>query len=78
MVAERARGRVRRDDRRLGERDGLHVRLLGRMRQVDHDADAIHLGDDLLAEIAEAVVQPLAVGFAGVRVGELAVPVVRE
>ena len=48
------------------------------MREVDHDADAVQFGDDLLAEIAQAVVQPLAGRLAGIRVGELAVTVVRE
>ncbi len=48
------------------------------MREVDHDADPVQFGDDLLAEIAQAVVQPLAGRLAGVRVGELAVTVVRE
>ena len=31
---------------------------LRRVREVDHDADAVQLGDDLLAEGAQAVVQP--------------------
>ena len=48
------------------------------MREVDHDADAVELGDDLLAEIAQAVVRPLAARFAVVGVGQLAVAVVRE
>jgi hypothetical protein len=48
------------------------------VREVHHDADAVHLGDDLLAEIAEAVVEPLAAGLAGVRVGELAVTVMGQ
>ena len=48
------------------------------MREVDHDADAVELGDHLLAELAQAVVRPLAARLAGVRVGQLAVPVVRQ
>ena len=47
-----ARRRMRRDDRRLRQRQRLHHRLLRRMRDVDHDADPVHLGDDLLAERA--------------------------
>ena len=48
------------------------------MREIDHDPPLVHLGNHLLAHLAEAVVQPLAVALAGVRVGELAVAVVRE
>ena len=54
------------------------IDCLRRMRDVDHDAESVHLGDDLLAERRQAVVQPPAVALAGVRVGELAVAVVRE
>ena len=78
VVGDGSRRRVRRDDRRLRQRDGLQVRLLRRVREVDHEADAVHLGDRLLAELAQPVVQPLAVALAGVRVGELAVAVVRQ
>ena len=78
VIGQRAGRRVRRDHRRLRQRQRLHVRRLRRMREVDHDPPLVHLGDHLLAELAEAVVQPLAVALAGVGVGELAVAVVRE
>ena len=39
-VGQLAHRRVRRDDRRLRQRQRLHHRLLRRMRDVDHDADA--------------------------------------
>ena len=60
------------------QRDRLHHRRLRGMRDVDHDAEAVHLGHGLAAGLAQAVVQPLAVALAGVRIGELAVAVVRE
>ena len=78
VIGERARRRVRRDHRRLRQRQRLQVRGLRGMREIDHDPPLVHLGNHLLAELAEAVVQPLAVALAGVRVGELAVAVVRE
>ena len=67
-----------RDNRRLGERHQLQIRLLGRMRDVQHDPVPVGLGHHLLAERGEPVPLPHAVGFAGVAVGELVVPVVRE
>ncbi len=48
------------------------------MREIDHDPPFVHLGNRLSAQLAEAVVQPLAVALAGVRIGELAVAVVGE
>ena len=47
------------------------------MRDVDHDAEAIQLGDDLFAERRQTIPLP-AVALAGVRVGELIVAVMRE
>ena len=78
VIAERASRRVRGDHRRLRQRDRLHVRRLRRVREVDHDADAIQLGDDLLAESLRPLCSHSPSGFAGVRVGELAVAVVRQ
>ena len=49
-----ARGMGRRH-RRLGELQHLMERLVGDVRHVDHHADAIHPGDQLLAEGAQAV-----------------------
>src|SRR3954471_4978929 len=47
------------------------------MRDVDHDPDAVHLGDRLFAERRQPVPLP-ALALAGVRVRQLAVAVVRE
>ena len=47
------------------------------MRDVDHDAETIQLGDDLFAERRHTTPFP-AVALAGVRVGELVVAVVSE
>ena len=47
------------------------------MRDVDHDAEAIQLGDDLFAERRHAFPLP-AVALAGMRIGELIVAVMRE
>ena len=77
-IGERASRGMRGDHRRLRQRQRLHVGGLRRMREIDHDPPLVHLGDRLLAHLAEAVVQPLAVALAGVRIGELAVAVVRE
>ena len=48
------------------------------MRHVEHDSVLVRLGNHQLAERGESVPLPDTVGFAGVAVGELAVPVVRE
>ena len=47
------------------------------MGDVNHEADSIHLGDDLPAEGRETVPFPTLV-LAGVRIGELAMAVVRQ
>src|SRR5438094_5457626 len=47
------------------------------MRDVNHEADSIHLGDNLLAEGRETVAFPT-LALAGVRIGELAMAVVRQ
>ena len=48
------------------------------MREVDHDPPFVHLGHGLSALVAQAVMQPLAISFAGIRIGKLTVPVVRQ
>ena len=53
------------------------IDVFGRVRDVDHDAEPIHLGDDLFAERREPIPFP-AVALAGVRIGELIVAVVGE
>ncbi len=44
-----------RDDRGLGEVQDLVERVVGDVRDVDHHADAVHPGDQVLAEGAQAV-----------------------
>ena len=78
VIADGAHAGMRRDDRRLRDGDGLQHRLLRRVRYVDHHAESVHFPDDLLAERTQTVVQPHTVAFSGVRVGELAVSVVRQ
>ena len=78
VIGQRARRRVRGDHRRFRQRERLQVRGLRRMREIDHHPPFVRFGNHLLAELAEAVVQPLAVALAGVGIGELAVAVVRE
>ena len=48
------------------------------MRDVDHHADAVHLFDHAPAERREPSEGPLVRRLAAVRVGQLAVPVVRQ
>ena len=48
------------------------------MREIDHHADAIHLGNDFPAEHAESVVRRILRRLTGVRVGKLVVAGVRE
>jgi hypothetical protein len=76
--AERAAGRVRGDDGRFADGEGIVKSFVRGMRNVDHDAVAIHAQDDLLAKIGEAVVRGLVVrgvspiGVDGVREGHVA------
>ena len=56
MIGEGARGRVRGDQRRFADGDGIVERLVGDVRDVDQHAQAVHLEDDLLAAVGEAVV----------------------
>ena len=77
-VGERAHAGMGRDDGSLGKPHGFHVGALGGMREIDHHPEAIHFGDDLAAERRETVVVEVALGFAGIRIGELAVAVVGE
>ena len=62
MIAKRSRRRVRADDglRALG--NGAVETFLGGVRQVYDDAGAVHFGDDLFAEIAQAAVLTLGLG----------------
>ena len=55
MVAEGAAGRVAADDGRLTDVEGVVERLVACMAEVDHQAEAVHLADDLFAEAADAV-----------------------
>jgi hypothetical protein len=48
------------------------------MRQIDHHAQAIHLGDDFPAERRQSVVVEVALGFSRIRIGELAVAIVGQ
>ena len=48
------------------------------MRDIDHDAEPVHLGDGLPAEFAEAAMQKVVFGFAGMGIGKFIVPVMRE
>ena len=48
------------------------------MRQIDHHAQAIHLGDDFAAQRRQSVVVEVALGFSRIRIGELAVAVVGQ
>src|SRR5690606_4196935 len=61
VVGERARARVAGDHRRLGNAHRVHHRGLGDVRDVHHDAEPVHLGDDLLTELAQPIVLGLAV-----------------
>ena len=75
MVGDRAGAGVGRDHRGAAVGDRLQHRRLRGVRDIDHDADAVHLGDRLPAEFAEATVL-----WRGgcVRVAELRVAVVRQ
>ena len=44
---------MRQHDRRLRQRDHLIEDVVGRMRCVEHDAEAIGFGNELLAERAQ-------------------------
>jgi hypothetical protein len=66
---------VRGDDRGAGKLYHLVVGLVGDVRDVDHDAQSVHLRDDLPAERAEAV--PAALVVVG-RVADLVVLGVSE
>ena len=48
------------------------------MRDIDHHAQPVHLGDDLLAERRQAMPHPVIGCFAGVRVAQLAVAIVGQ
>ncbi len=81
MVGQRAHARVRGDHGRTREPHGVEHRVLRDVRDVDQDAEPVHLRDDLLAELAHAAV--LGLGVAEVlarrrRVGDVVVPAVRE
>src|SRR6266478_3081737 len=56
MIGEGASGGVRGDDGRFGDSDRVIERLVGDVRDIDQHAEAIHLEDDLLAAIGQAVV----------------------
>jgi hypothetical protein len=61
-----------------GKPHGLHVCAFRGMRQINHHPEAIHLGDHFPAERRQSVVIEVALGFSGVRIGELAVAIVRQ
>ena len=56
MVRERAAGRVRGDDRRPRDLEGVVERLVGDVRDIDHHAEPIQLADHVPAERRQAVV----------------------
>jgi hypothetical protein len=74
MIAESTAIRMRRDDWRFAGGENVVEGFVADMGDVDHHAEAVHFGDDLLAERAEAVVE----GFVGRGVGPLAIAAVRE
>ncbi len=67
-------GGVRRDDRRPAHLDGVVEGLVGDVRDVDHEPQAIQLAHDVLAERREAVV----LGLVGRGIGPRVVLEVRE
>jgi len=48
------------------------------MRKIDHHAEAVHFRDDPAAQRRKSVVVEIALRFAGIGIGELAVAVMRE
>ncbi len=69
---------MRRNHRSLGKPHGFHVCALRGMRQIDHHPQAIHLGDDFPAQRRQSIVIEVALGFARIRIGQLAVAVVGQ
>ena len=78
VIADRTHAAVAGNDRRLRQFDGLQHRRFRRMRDVDHHAKPVHLADYLLAKRRESIPAPDTVALAGVGIGELTVPVVRQ
>ncbi|ABA53161.1 hypothetical protein BURPS1710b_A2107 [Burkholderia pseudomallei 1710b] len=62
MLLETRRQAVRVAHGFLRERDRLRRRVAADVRQVDHDPDAVHLGDHLAAEIRQPAVALVAAG----------------
>ena len=65
MVRDRAARGVRRDHRRLRDRQHVVERLVGDVRDVHHHPQRVQLADDVLAERREAVVRRLVGGRVG-------------
>ena len=74
VIAERAAGGVRGDERRFADFERVVERFVGDVRNVDHDSLPVHFADDFFAEIGEAVVR----GLVGGGIGPLGVVEVRE
>ncbi len=56
-LGDGARGGVRSDNGSFGGGDDVGEGFVGDVRDIDHDAEAIHFEDDLLAEVGEAVMR---------------------
>src|SRR3546814_4134739 len=59
MVEGRTQAGVRQQDRIFRQFEQLVERRVGRMARVDDDAEAVHLGDPLLAERTQPLPAPL-------------------
>src|SRR5579863_7985634 len=60
---------MRRDQRRLAHRQRIVESLVGNVRDIDHDSEAVHLANNLFTEVCQAVVRRLVGrGIAPIRV----------